>query len=301
MKKVFLLLLLFVAGVTVEAQNDTIKNWTVTNNLSLNFSQSYFSNWSAGGENTLATVGKYTVKADYLKGKHKWTNWLSLALGYSLIGNNQAMKTDDKIEFISSYGYEIHDHWYTTMVLTFKSQFAKGYDYKVDSSTYISKFMAPATIDIGPGVEYTPNDHFLLNISPAAGRWIIVNDERLADLGSFGLDPATVNQAGDTIHAKRVKSMFGAKLLMAFNYEIFKNVNFTTKLELFSDYLKNPQNIDVNWQNGLVLKVNSWLNVNITSELIYDNDVIINDDAGNPLGPRTQFNENMMLGIGIKF
>gem|GEM_PF-6105298 len=50
-----------------------------------------------------------------------------------------------------------------------------------------------------------------------------------------------------------------------------------------------------------MLKVNSWLNVNITSELIYDNDVIINDDAGNPLGPRTQFNENMMLGIGIKF
>ncbi len=162
--------------------------------------------------------------------------------------------------------------------------------------------MAPGTIDIGPGIEWKPNKYFLVNFSPVTARWIIVNDERLADEGSFGLDPATVDSNGVIIkHAKKVKSMFGAKALIAFHYEIFKNVNFATKLELFSDYLNNPQNIDINWQTGITLKVNSWLNVNITTELIYDNDVIFKDISGNPIGPRTQFNENMQLGLAVSF
>lgn len=301
MKKVSLLLILIASFGFLSAQTDTTKNWTVKNNLSINFAQSYFSNWSAGGENTVAMVGKYTVNADYVKGNNKWSNWLTLALGYSYIGDNKPMKTDDKIEFISAYGHNLSEHWYATVVLTFKSQFAKGYDYKVDSTTIISKFLAPATIDIGPGIEYAPNEHFYANFSPVTARWTIVNDQRLADLGSFGLDPATVNDQGDTTHAKKVKTMFGGKLLMGYKRDIFENVNFGTKLELFSDYLNNPQNIDVNWQVAIVLKVNSWLNVNITSELIYDNDVIFKNDAGLPIGPRTQFNENMMLGIGLNF
>jgi len=301
MKKLLLLTLIFSGLITI-AQTDTVKYWKIENNASLNISQSYFSNWSAGGENTLATTGKFTNKSNYAKGKNKWDNWLHLALGYSLIGDNKAMKTDDKIEFISSYGYDIHNKLYATMLLTFRTQFANGYEYKTDSSIYVSKFMAPGTIDIGPGIEWKANDHFMVNFSPATARWIVVNDQRLADLGSFGLDPAVKDTAGVIIeHAKKVKTMFGAKVMAVFQYEIFKNVDFNTKLELFSDYLDNPQNIDVNWQAGLTLKVNSWLNVNITTELIYDDDVIINDINGDPLGPRTQFNENMQLGLVVSF
>ena len=301
MKKI-LLITLIITGLSAMAQNDTIKYWKIKNKASLNLSQSYFSNWSAGGENTLATTGKFTNKSDYAKGKHKWDNWLDLALGYSLIGDNKAMKTDDKIEFISSYGYDVHDKLYATLLLTFRTQFANGYEYKKDSSIYISKFMAPGTVDIGPGMEWKANDHFMINFSLVTARWTIVNDQRLADAGSFGLDPAVKDTAGVIIeHAKKVKAMFGAKVLTAFKYEIFKNVNFATKLELFSDYLNNPQNIDVNWQTSLTLKVNSWLNVNITTELIYDDDVIIKDINGNPIGPRTQFNENMQLGLVVSF
>jgi len=301
MKKILILILLL-PSLFAMSQSDTIKNWQVENKVSLNFSQSYFSNWSAGGENTLATSGKYTFTGNYAKNKHKWDNWLDLALGYSLIGENDPMKTDDKIEFISSYGYKFHDRLFATMVLTFKSQFAKGYDYKVDSTNYVSKFMAPGTIDIGPGIEWKPNEYLSVNFSPATAKWIIVNDQALADAGSFGLDPAEVDTNGMIIkHADQVKTMFGAKVLTVFNYEIFKNVNFNTKLELFSDYLKNPQNIDVNWQVVLTLKVNSWLNVNINTEMIYDDDIMFHDDNGNPIGPRTQFNENMQVGLTATF
>ena len=302
MKKL-LILIFIISGLTSMAQtSDTIKNWNIENKVSLNFTQSYFSNWSAGGENTLATTAKYSILANYAKDKHKWDNWLDLGLGYSLIGENDPMKTDDKIELISSYGYKFHPKLYATILLTFKSQFAKGYDYKVDSTNYISKFMAPGTFDIGPGIEWKPNDFFSINFSPVTGKWIIVNDQVLADAGSFGLDPATVDTNGViTEHAKKVKSMFGAKALVLFTYEIFKNVNFNTKLELFSDYLNNPQNIDINWQVALTLKVNSWLNVNINTELIYDDDIIFHNDLGDPIGPRTQFNENMQLGLVATF
>ncbi len=301
MKKILLVAFIF-SGLIAISQTDTVKYWKIESKASLNFTQSYFSNWSAGGENTLATTGKFTNNSNYAKDKHKWDNWLDLALGYSLIGDNKAMKTDDKIEFISSYGYDIHNNMYATLLLTFRSQFAKGYEYKTDSTIFVSKFMAPGTVDIGPGVEWKPNDYFMINFSPATVRWIVVNDERLADEGAFGLDPAVVDTAGViTEHAEKVKTMFGAKVLTTFKYEIFKNVEFATKLELFSDYLDNPQNIDVNWQTGLTLKVNSWLNVNISTELIYDDDVIINDVNGNPIGPRTQFNENMQLGFVASF
>ncbi len=287
---------------TAISQSDTINNWKLENNVSLNFSQSYFSNWSAGGENTLATTGKYTFLGNYTEEKHKWDIWLDLALGYSLIGDNKPMKTDDKIELISSYGREIHDKLYATVVLTFRSQIAKGYDYKIDSSNYISEFMAPGIFDIGPGIEWKPNDNFSVNISPFTGRWIVVNDQNLADAGSFGLTPAETDSNGVIIkHARKIKSMLGAKVIAIFSKEIFENVTFGSKLELFSDYLNNPQNIDVNWQVNLTLKVNSWLNVNINTELIYDDDIVFHDNSGNPIGPRTQFNENMQIGLAATF
>ncbi len=301
MKRLLLIITIF-SGLVSQSQTDTIKNWKVENKIGINFSQSYFSNWSAGGENTLAVSGKYSFLANYSKEKHKWDNWLDLALGYSYIGDNDPLKTDDKIEFISSYGYKFHDKLFATILVTFRSQFAKGYNYKEDSTNYISKFMAPGTVDIGPGIEWKPNDHFSVNYSPVTAKWIIVNDQELANAGSFGLDPAVVDSNGVVIeNAKKVKSMFGSKALMVFKYEIFENVNFNTKLELFSDYMNNPQNIDVNWQVVLTMKVNSWLNVNINTELIYDDDIIFYDSDGGVLGPRTQFNENMQIGLVATF
>lgn len=299
MKKILLLGFLAIS-MTAFTQNDTIKNWTIKGKASLNFSQSYFSNWSAGGDNSLNLIGKYTMDANYSKDRHSWNNWIDLAFGYNIIGENEPMKTEDKIEFISAYQYSLKKHWSLSALLTFKSQFTKGFEYSKDSSNHVSGFMAPAYIDFGPGIAYKPNDHFLANFSPVTPRWIVVMDQDLANQGAFGLNPAdTIN--GAVQNARMVKPQFGAKLLLAVNYEVAKNVNVMSKLELFSDYLDNPQNIDVNWQVLVELKVNSWLNVNFSTELIYDDDVIIKDANDIPLGPRTQFKQMLMVGVGYAF
>ena len=94
--------------------------------------------------------------------------------------------------------------------------------------------------------------------------------------------------------------MFGAKMMMVLSYEIVKNVNIGTKLELFSDYLNNPQAVDVNWQVLIGFKINDWLNVDLQTTLLYDQDIMITDKDGNT-GPRTQFREFLMLSIGYAF
>jgi hypothetical protein len=296
-----LLLFVFLVGSLSAFSQDTIKigNWMIHGKVSFNVSQAYFSNWAAGGVSNFTTIGKYTMIANYKKDKHSFNNYLDLALGYTIFLEGKPMKTEDKIEYLPAYRYELHKHWYFSVLGKFASQFAPGYEYDIDSTNYVSKFLAPAWIDVGPGITYQPVDWFWVNVSPVNPAFIVVNDQRLADEGIFGLTPA--DTVGNIIkHADRVKYMFGAKLTSVLNYEIFKNINLGTKLELFSDYLNNPQNIDVNWQVLFGLKVNDWLNVDLQTTLLYDDDIMITDKDGN-IGPRAQFRQLLLISVGYAF
>lgn len=301
MKRLLLIAILLTSFSVYSQDTIQIGNWTIMGKVSMNLSQSYFSNWSAGGVSNLTTIGKYNMTANYKKNRHEWTNYLDLALGYSIFLEEEPLKTEDKIEYITSYRYQLHKNWYFTVMGKFATQFARGYDYAIDSTDYISKFMAPAWADIGPGIMYEPTDWFFVNFSPVTPAWIIVNDQKLADAGSFGLDPATYDDEGMLVsHAKKVKSMFGAKMMIVVAKEVAKNITLGTKLELFSDYLNEPQNVDVNWQVLIGLKVNDWLNVDLQTTLLYDNDIMITDSDGN-VGPRAQFREFLMLSVGYTF
>ncbi len=301
MKK-FTLLLLLISSMVTYGQTDTVKYWKTEGSLAINFTQNYFSNWSAGGENSISGLPKLHYQAIYTKDKIKWANYMNFALGYSLIGEGNIMKTEDKIELQSILGYQLHKHWYASLNVKFLSQFANGYDYAVDSSNYISKFMSPAFLNIGPGIDYNLDDWFIVSFSPINSRFTFVTDQKLADEGRYGLDPAVKDDQGNIIeHASKMKYQFGAKLTAAVKHEVVKNVIMGTKLELFSNYLDNPQNIIVNWETLVKLKVNSWLSVDFTSQLVYDDNIKFFDPMGNPIGPRVQFREGLMLGIGINF
>lgn len=301
MRKITFLFIFFGIAISLQAQNDTVKNWTYKGKASLNVNQNYFSNWAAGGESNYGIIGKYTMHADYAKGKNSWTNWLDMALGYSVIGKADPTKTDDKIELISAYKRHITKVWFLTAVGSFKSQFANGYDYAVDSSTPISHFLAPGYINFGLGIQYKPVKWFSVNFSPSNIRWVIVNDQRLADEGSFGLDAAVVDTSGNIIsHAKKSRLDFGARMIIILKYDIAKNINLATKLDLFSNYLYKPQNIVIDWQTDLGLKVNDWINVTISTTLLYDDRIMITDKSG-AIGPRTQFKQLLMVGVGYTF
>jgi hypothetical protein len=299
MKKVLAIIIITIMGTAVFAQSDTTY-WKAAGDFSLNFNQVNFTNWSAGGENSITGVSFFNYSVDYAKAKNSWKNKLILGYGMQFLGEDYK-KTDDKIDFSSLYGHSVTKKMDISVLAFLKTQFAEGFDGDNDS-VYISKFMAPGYLGIGPGINYKPTDYFSLFISPATAQWVIVNDQSLADAGAFGVTPAEYDAEGNKIKdGEMVKFQFGANLKAAFKKDIMKNVNLETTLELFSDYLLNPENIIVKWDVMFDMKINNYLSAKLTTNLIYDDNITINDKNGQPLGPRTQFKEMFGLGFGLKF
>ncbi|OQX75192.1 MAG: hypothetical protein B6D64_12125 [Bacteroidetes bacterium 4484_276] len=304
MKKLTLFLFGFLLfGFISQAQNDADTAWKTGADFSLMFSQTSFTNWAQGGENNLTINGFADFYARYEKGKVKWENMLSLAYGQTKTGKQDFRKNEDKIDLLSAYGIKASDKWYYTANFNFKSQFAEGFDYHDDDTLKpqkISNFLAPAYISLGLGMEYRPKDYFSIYMSPATARWIIVNDQDLADAGAFGVEKAYIDDNGTFIHGETSKFELGAYLRFMFVKDIVKNVNLSTKLELFSDYLNNPQNIDVNWDTKINMTINSWLMASFGLQMVYDDDTPITDKDGNT-GPRTQIKQLLSVGLNYKF
>lgn len=305
MKKVIsIVAMIFFTGMAaLQAQNpaDTVKYWKIGGDASLTFGQSALINWSAGGVSQFSLNGLLNFHADYQKDKVLWTNNLIMAYGMYQEKDDKRKKSDDKINFTSNLGYEMAKHWYYSITLGFKTQFDEGFPEDQDT-LYNSKFMAPGYISLGLGATYKPNDNLQLILAPATYRMTIVNDERLADYGEYGLDGGDLDTLGIPIPGTgtKIRHELGFQLKFVYSVQIVKNVDFQTNLELFSNYLEDPQNIDVYWDNYFNFTINSWLSAQLTTSLIYDHDIMITDKDGNT-GPRTQFKQTFGLGLAYKF
>lgn len=285
MKKTFILLAIFFATTTTFAQNDadTTEHWKRSGLLSLTFNQASFSNWTAGGENSVSftAVGKYF--ADYTKGNFSVNNSINLKYGMvKLQSDDNPRKNEDLIELISQINHKFSKNWSATGQVKFTSQFANGYNYP-DDSTVISKFMSPGYLNVAPGVLYKPVDYFSILISPATFRGVFVLDQKLADVGAYGVDPAEYDLNIDGNDTTRVKVSDGknAKIKLGgfvefyFKKDLFTNVNVESRLNLFYNYLKDnniPDDrmpLDMNWQTFVNLKVNEWLSANFFVHMAY--------------------------------
>ncbi len=288
MKKIFTGIALIIVSLAFAREKDTIKPWNYSAETSVTFSQILLTNWAAGGQSSVSGNGFINLFANYKKGKSIWENKIELAYGLMKQGEEDVRKTNDKMYLSSVYGLKASKKWYYSASLTFQSQFAEGYDYPNDS-VIISNFLAPGYIMGALGMQYKPGDHFGLFISPASGRLIIVNDDNLSEIGAFGVDKG-----------KKTRLKFGGSIKFEFIKEIMTNVSFTNNLQLFTNYLEHPQNIDIQWDVMINMKINDYLSANISTSLIYDHDIMITDKDGNT-GPRTQFKELFGVGFSHKF
>jgi hypothetical protein len=287
---------------------DTIKDgWKTGGVISLNLTQVSLTNWSSGGENSVSVNGILSLSANYKKGNSTWDNSLDLGYGFLKSGNSTSKKTDDKIDFTSKYGRKASTHWYYAGLINFKSQMTVGYNYPNDS-TEISNFLAPAYILGAIGMDYKPSKIFTLFISPITTKITIVNDQSLADAGAYGVEAAIVDTLGKVItKGKTIRSEYGGYLRAILKKDIMKNVNLNTKLELFSNYSEGePENIDVNWEVLIAMKVNKFISATISTQLIYDDDINVSIDNNNDgiideVGPRVQFKEVLGIGLTVKF
>ena len=287
---------------TLRAQTaDTLKGWKTGGVVTANVAQTSLTNWAAGGQNSLSLNGILSIFANYKSDNSAWDN--SLDVGYGLLkqgSNSDYMKTDDKFDFLSKYGKAAFKNVYYAVLFNFKTQMAPGYKLP-DDSTKISDMFSPAYLLLAIGMDYKPNAYFSAFIAPLTAKLTTVTDQKLSDAGAFGVKPGkkSLSEFGGYLRAIYSKNDFKSEFL--------KNVSFTSKIDLFSNYVEKPQNIVVNWETLIALKVNKYISANFNIQLIYDDKIKVPFDKdgngtiapGEAVGSKIQFKE--ILGVGLSY
>ena len=290
-KKIILLACITILSLSLSAQEttDSIKPWKFNGVTSINFSQVSLTNWAAGGENSYAFNGLLNLNANYSKDKNDWANTLEIGYGVQKQGEQDLRKTDDHIDFLSKYGRKVSKSLFVSAMLSFKTQMNEGKKYEADTSYVISEFLAPGYLQGALGMEYKPNESFYAVLSPVAGKLTMVLDDTLSARGSFGVDPGS-----------KTRMELGGSATIGVKKEIMKNVTFSSTLGLFSNYIENAQNIDVDWKVMINMKINDYLSANLNTHLLYDDDIAFVDEDGEH-GARVQFKEVFGVGLTYKF
>lgn len=278
--------------ITKNPKDTIVQAWKMGGLYNLNFNQAALSNWSAGGDKSAISLSTLlSVYAFYLEGKNSWDNTLDLAYGFvntTSLGNR---KSDDRIDLVSKYGYDLGKKWFLSALFNFRSQFSAGYSYPNNNTKVLtSNFLAPAYILQSIGMDYKPNDRFSFFISPLTAREVIVNNDSLARVAAYGVDSG-----------KNFRFELGAFASINYIANLSKTAVYKTKLDLYSNYLHNPQNISMYWTNILAVKVTSIISMDLSVDMIYDNDIKTVKSDGTAGGPAPQIKEVMGIGISYKF
>lgn len=271
-------------------ENDTTqKTWKTGGIYNINLSQGSLSNWAAGGDEfSLSLNSLLSVYAFYKDGRRSWDNTLDFNLGYVKTSSLGSRKNDDRIDILSKYGYALNPKLNLSGLFNFRSQLFKGYTYPDGNKTFSSAFLSPAYILVSPGLDFKPNDDLSIFISPATVRWVIVKDDSLSAKGLYGVEPG-----------KHSVSEIGAFASVNYRKDFNKILSYKGKLDLFSNYRHNPQNIDIYFTNALNIKLSKILSATWSVDMIYDDDVRLFGPSGQ--GAALQLKSIIGIGLLVKF
>ncbi len=281
-------------SVAQEEEDEKPKDgWTKSGNISFIFNQAAFNEeWTGGGTSNYAANLGLTYDANYRQGKLSWDNRVMAEYGLTKNKDEEyARKTNDRLELNSVLGRQVaQTNWYYSFFANFRTQFSKGYEFGEDAAgnetrTETTRFMSPAYLQFGPGILWKKSDNLKVNLAPATARFIFVDDRFTTGPGYedgdyFGVDQGETN-----------RFEFGASLYAYAKVELMENVTMENVLNLYSNYLENPQNVDIDYMMNLVLKVNEWITANATFQAIYDDNAVA----------AFQIRETLGIGVGYKF
>lgn len=286
---------------------DTTTYWKSSNIVGFDLSEIAFMNWSAGGNSSISGLLKGNFIRKYETENTKWLNELILRYGVNKQDGIELRKTDDAFQLNSTFGYrkDTISNWYSSAKFNFNTQFTSGYAYP-NTADAISKPFAPAYIFLGIGSEYVnKKEKISVYLSPLTTKSTLVLDQRLANQGAFGVDKAVYDENGILISkGKKHKTELGILVSSAYKKEVVKNILLENRLSLYSDYIHNFGNIDVDWQMQLNLTVNEYVKANIGLHLIYDDDIKAKEEVNGEqviLGPKLQLKQSLGIGIIYNF
>ncbi len=292
--------------------------------VTANLSNATFSNWAQGGTNNTALIATASFFAIYnsKSGKDIWENYLNLAYGITRIGksriedpddktkmvDNPFVKNEDKFVFLSKYGRKISDKLNYSALFTLNTQMAPGWGPKdvLRRDNHVSNFMAPGFGYVSVGLDYKPRSWVSIYFSPLTAKYTIVREQRLADMGLYGVRPAEYNDFSDTIggkpprmtrHGQKFRTEFGWYVNISVLKDIAKNMNFQSMLEIFQNYkTMTVKQTDLNWQSTLNMKVNKYITVVLIYQMMWDYDV---DTRSEEVGMQRNWQIKNFFGVGF--
>ena len=298
------------------------KYWSSSLLTNINFGQTWLTQWAAGGYPTISLSGNIDGQTNYAKDKLTWNNRLQLDYGGMYSQDKPIFqKTKDRIYLESRLGYETPiKHLSYSAGLDFKTQFGDNYDYKAPTDAQFeahpgdeaaawreaakdnlkSGLFAPAYINLGLGVLWTPAPWFSLNFAPITGGVVIVSNPSLRktygmDLLEVGLDETV----GTNYRASRFE--LGAQIKADASWVINDNFSYTTQLTIFYNYLKPKVEPRITWDNKVFWKLAKYFALTVSTNLIYDPLVMVRTTANSPDGKPdakgVQFRESLELGF----
>jgi len=281
MKKTVFLLALILQFHSISAQESTEKSseksaWTKGGTFTFLINQSTFENWVAGGVSNISGAFGINYDLNYLKDNWSWDNKIIAAFGITKIKDQDIQKSDDRLEWNSVLGKKAGGFWFFSAFLNFKTQFTDDLDSDTKGPT---QFLSPAYLQLGPGMLWKKSETLKVNIAPATAKLILVDKTlTLPDTAYFGVE-----------EGKSTRFEFGASLGAYYKFELLKNISMENILNLYSNYLEDPQNIDLDYTINIVMKVNKNISTSLAYQTIYD------DNAFQGLQTR------QVIGLGLNY
>jgi hypothetical protein len=211
-------------------------------------------------------------------------------------------KKEDRISLNLSAGRRLHSKYklYVSGLIDLKTQFGEGEGQLVTGKTgRVSDFFAPAYVIGTVGLRYETAIGLNLTAAPLSGRFTFVKDTSLSRyVGGM------YEEEDDKPLA--FKQELGAYVEFTYEYKANKNLLIISKLEMFSNYQDNPQNIDVDWSTTLDFKISKWFSVIFFNRIIYRDKsryYLVDPDTkvATLHGPNVQWNESVNIGLSYTF
>jgi hypothetical protein len=250
-----------------------------------NLSQSSLSNWAAGGDNfNMAINSFFNYYTFFKKDRHGWDNNLDVNLGFVQSTSLGGRKNDDRLDYLSKYGYKIDTTgvWYVSGLFNFRSQFFDGYSFG-STPIFTSSFLSPAYIILSAGLDYKPDNKLSIFFSPVTSRTTLVLNEKLSALGKYGVEPG-----------QKVNRETGLFITINYNNTIAPNVTYRGRADFFSNYYNKPENINLYMTNMFTFKILKNLSATYNLDLIYDDKIRI----FGPLKKSPGLQVKSIIGIG---
>ena len=270
--------------------------------INVQFSQVQLSQWAAGGQSSASLIAKLDQFWEYDGTTFGWDTELHAAFGLlHRPDENIILKTDDRIELASKLGYRLKDKGALTALGSFRTQMAPGFaavNGVPDPSQVTSRFMAPGYLVVALGLDLKPTPTTTVFLAPFTSKSTYVMDDALSAAGMFGVTPG-----------EQARHEVGGYIRFGLKEQVTENVTYAVRLDLFSNYLEEPEAVDIFSDHVLTLKVNDWLSTTLGLTLIYDKDVElllrepdpdIPGDEGE-MGPGVQLKQILAVGLSLKF